>query len=159
LKAGQQEVYFASIQKNTGRNWGCDMGKYTPLRDFLIERDEPAVVMTFAQIEEVLGRPLPASKGSRAWWSNNPDNNVMTREWLAAGYVTEAVDLKGEKLIFRRREEYPIIFPGESEADVGLKPTGRDPLFGCMRGTLKTLPDVDYTQPADPEWGKVYDDD
>lgn len=135
------------------------MGKYTPLRDFLIQQDDATVPMTFAQIEELLGQRLPASKASRAWWSNNPDNNVMTREWLAAGYLAEAVDLKSERLVFRRMEEYPIIFPGESEADLGLKPTGHDPLFGCMRGTLKILPDVDYTQPADPDWGKVYDDD
>ncbi len=135
------------------------MGKYTPLRDFLIGRGESTVVMTFAEIETLLGRPLPASKASRAWWSNNPDNNVMTREWLAAGYLTEAVDTKGEKLVFRRREEYPIIFPGEDERALGFKPTGLDPLFGCMRGSLKLLPDVDYTQPADPDWGKVYDDD
>lgn len=135
------------------------MGKYTPLREFLIERDEALVPMTFAEIEKLLGQPLPASKSSRAWWSNNPDNNVMTSEWLAAGYLAEAVDIKGQKLVFRRREEYPIIFPGESETDLGVAPTGRDPLFGCMKGTLKLLPDVDYTQPADPEWGKVYDDD
>ena len=135
------------------------MGKYEPLRDFLIERGEPTVSMSFAEIEALLGQPLPASKLSRAWWSNNPENNVMTREWLAAGYLAEAVDIKGQKLVFRRREEYPIIFPGESEADLGFRPTGRDPLFGCMRGSLKLLPDVDYTRPADPEWAKVYDDD
>jgi transcriptional regulator with XRE-family HTH domain len=36
-------------------------------------------------------------------------------------------------------------------------PRGADPLFGCMAGTLTLLPDVDYTAPADPDWGKVYD--
>ncbi|TPI47074.1 helix-turn-helix transcriptional regulator [Mesorhizobium sp. B2-9-1] len=36
-------------------------------------------------------------------------------------------------------------------------PPGADPLFGCMAGTLKLLPEVDYTAPADPDWGKVYD--
>ncbi|MES0035587.1 helix-turn-helix domain-containing protein [Mesorhizobium sp. M0046] len=37
-------------------------------------------------------------------------------------------------------------------------PRGADPLFGCMAGTLTLLPDVDYTAPADPDWGNVYDD-
>lgn len=32
------------------------------------------------------------------------------------------------------------------------------PAFGCMRGTLTILPGVDLTEPADPDWGKVYDD-
>jgi hypothetical protein len=135
------------------------MGKYAPLREFLVEQDEARVPMTFRQIEALLGQPLPASKASRAWWSNNPDNNVMTREWLAAGFVAESVDLREEKLVFRKMDDYPIIFPGESEADLGLEQTNDDPLFGCMRGTLKILPGVDYTRPADPDWGKVYDDD
>lgn len=134
------------------------VGKYAPLRDFLIQQDEIAVPMTFEQIEKLLGQALPASKTSRAWWSNNPDNNVMTREWLAAGFIAEGVDLKGEKIVFRKMEEYPVIFPGESAEDLGYKSTGSDPLFGCLVGSLKLLPDVDYTQPADPHWGKVYDD-
>ncbi|MFN3548069.1 MAG: hypothetical protein ACK4U0_11325 [Mesorhizobium sp.] len=133
------------------------MGKYSPLRDFLIDQDQPVVTMSFGQIEALIGRPLPSSKVNRTFWSNNPDNNVMTREWLAAGFLAEAVDIKAGKLTFRKREEYPIIFAGESAKDLGQELTGQDPLFGCMRGTLKILPGVDYTKPADPDWGKVYD--
>ena len=133
------------------------MGKYSPLRDFLIDQDQPIVSMSFEQIEKLIGHPLPPSKVRRAFWSNNPDNNVMTREWLAAGFLAEAVDVNGGKLVFRRREESPVMFHGESTEDAQLTPTGRDPLFGCMRGTLKLLPDVDYTQPADPDWGRIDD--
>lgn len=134
------------------------MGKYAPLRDFLIDLDQPLVAMSFDQIEKLLGQPLPSSKVSRSFWSNNPDNNVMTREWLAAGFLAESVDVKGGKLVFRRREELPVLFPGESPENLPVKPVGRDPLFGCMRGTLKLLPGIDYTQPADPSWGRLYDD-
>ena len=42
--------------------------------------------MTFGEIEELLGEKLPASKQYPAWWSNNPSNNPMTKEWLAAGF-------------------------------------------------------------------------
>ena len=38
-----------------------------------------------------------------------------------------------------------------------IPPRGADPLFGCMAGTLTLLPDVDYSAPADPDWGKVYE--
>lgn len=38
-------------------------------------------------------------------------------------------------------------------------PQKRHPLFGSMKGTSIVMPGVDLTQPADPEWGKVYDDD
>jgi hypothetical protein len=134
------------------------MGKYTPLRDFLIDQDQPVVSMSFEQIEELIGQPLPPSKANRAFWSNNPDNNVMTREWLAAGFLAESVDIRRGSLLFRRKEERPVMFPGETSKAMEQKPTGKDPLFGCMRGTLKLLPGVDYTKPADPNWGKVYDD-
>ena len=42
----------------------------------------------------------------RAWWSNNPSNNVMTKVWLAAGYLTEQVDVSARKLVFRRVRKF-----------------------------------------------------
>ena len=32
------------------------------------------------------------------------------------------------------------------------------PLFGIWKGKVTLLPDYDYTQPADPDWGKIYED-
>lgn len=40
--------------------------------------------------------------------------------------------------------------------EAGSKP-GHHPAWGAMKGTFKLLPGVDLTEPADPEWGKVYD--
>lgn len=80
------------------------MGKYEPLGQFLRNQAKLYVPMSFAEIEEILGAKLPSSKKQRAWWSNNPSNNVMTRQWLDAGYETESVDLTGEKLVFRKKK-------------------------------------------------------
>ena len=33
------------------------------------------------------------------------------------------------------------------------------PLFGALRGTTVVMPGVDLTEPADPDWGGVYDED
>ncbi|MGF9691742.1 helix-turn-helix transcriptional regulator [Rhizobium sp. 0TCS1.26] len=33
------------------------------------------------------------------------------------------------------------------------------PMFGCMKGTMTIPDDLDLTAPADPDWGKVYEDD
>ena len=33
------------------------------------------------------------------------------------------------------------------------------PIFGCMKGTMTIPADLDLTAPADPDWGKVYEDD
>jgi hypothetical protein len=121
--------------------------------------------MTFAEIERLLNLRLPASKQYPAWWSNNPSNNTMTREWLDAGYETEGVDIAGEKLVFRRvrrdapMPEGPSSVPpgGHSGGGIGASPR-RHPIFGCMKGTLTILPGVDLTEPADPDWGRVYED-
>jgi hypothetical protein len=61
--------------------------------------------MSFKEIEEVIGAPLPPSAFKhRAWWSNKPGNSVMTGAWLAAGYLSSDVDMAGRKLTFRRTQ-------------------------------------------------------
>ena len=60
--------------------------------------------MTSAEIEELLGEKLPASKQYPAWWSNNPSNNPMTKEWLSAGFQTESVNIASERLVFRKSD-------------------------------------------------------
>jgi hypothetical protein len=128
------------------------MSKYEPLGRFLSQQSQDCIPMTFLEIERVLGRSLPPSKAHRAWWSNNPTNNVMTQQWLKAGYETEAVDVASEKLVFRRVEDSPNQNGGTVEND-----DLSDPIFGCMKGTMTIPPDLDLTAPADPDWGKVYE--
>lgn len=43
------------------------------------------------------------------------------------------------------------------QGETGAKPS-RHPAFGVWKGKVTLLPDHDYTQPADPDWGKVYED-
>jgi hypothetical protein len=134
------------------------MGKYSPLRSFLEGQDREQIPMTFTEIEALLGEKLPASKQYPAWWSNNPSNNPMTREWLAAGFQTESVNVAAEKLTFKRVRKMPGFGHGLRDAEFEIPKQGDDPIFGCMQGTLTRLPNVDLTEPADPDWGKVYED-
>lgn len=129
------------------------MGKYEPLADHLRKLGYGQVRMKFEDIEKVLGFPLPpSSRNHRAWWSNNPSNNVMTHAWLDAGYQTEAVDMEQRKLVFHRVA--PKATPPEPDAPPEAATGGAPhPLFGCLKGTV-TIPDgVDLTEPADPDWG------
>lgn len=132
------------------------MAKYAPLGDYLRKQRMSEVPMTFAQIERVIGGKLPPSQYQRAWWSNNPWNNVMTKVWLEAGFVTEQVDVEARKLVFRRAQAGRNV-AGLADAPLDGKPefaSQRHPLFGALKGLMRVVPGTDLTQPADPEWGE-----
>jgi len=127
------------------------MSKYDPLLTYLSQSPDDSVPMGFSEIEHVLGFDLPpSSRRQRAWWSNNPTNNVMTQAWLDAGYETANVDMAGEKLMFKK-------VPGAAKAKTGRGREGEHPLFGALKGTLTIPADLDLTQPADPEWADHLD--
>lgn len=149
------------------------MGKYAELGRCLRERARDQVPMTFTEIEQVLGMLLPPSaQRHRSWWSNNLENNVATREWVDAGYITEQVDIQHRRLVFRRRPASLVAEPaatwttsvrvmGETEAPQEYPLLGdqmSDPLFGALKGTVYIPPGVDLTEPADPEWGNLWGD-
>ena len=115
------------------------MGKYEPLGQFLRGQKLGRINISFAEIERIIHAKLPASKKHRAWWSNNPTNNVMTQQWLDAGYETESVDIESGKLVFRRFKE-------------ASKKTRRKSLYGCMAGMLTFAPDFDPTAPLGEDW-------
>jgi hypothetical protein len=130
------------------------MGKYTRLGDFLRTQRSKEVPMTFAEIERVIGGKLPPNSPQYpAWWSNNASNNVMTKVWLSAGFRTAQVDVKSRKVVFRRVEEKPAETPSPPPARKG----ERHPLFGALKGLVRITPGVDLTEPADPDWGRVYE--
>jgi hypothetical protein len=127
------------------------MSKYGALRTHLASKAGDRIAMTFQEIEDVLGFKLPRSKAYPAWWSNNPTNNVMTNEWLAAGFKTEQVDIKGQKLVFRRVEQTKgrgFAEPTTSK----VKPPRRHPGF-LMKGLMTVAPGTDLTAPTGGEWG------
>ncbi len=132
------------------------MGKYAPLRSFLQKRGTDVVPMTFAEIERVLGFRLPNSKNYPAWWSNNPTNNVMTSEWLAAGYKTEQVDIEKGRLVFRKSADN--VAPVIEKAAGADKQRRRHPAFGALKDVTWIAPGVDLTEPADPEWADLIED-
>lgn len=92
------------------------MGYYDPLRDYLKGCDSDEVALTFARIEDILGRALPASaRKYDAWWANVGDSPTTrhshARSWHEAGYRAR-VDRAGGTVVFYRapqlsREEGP----------------------------------------------------
>jgi hypothetical protein len=132
------------------------MSKYEPLRRFLQTKATETVPMTFGEVEAILGFKLPPSHGYRAWWSNNSFNNVMTNEWLAAGYKTEQVDIVGRKLVFRRSRSGPSksIKAEPRTADPKDRKPRRHPGFGLMKGLTTIASGTDLTAPTGADWGR-----
>jgi hypothetical protein len=77
---------------------------YEPLKIHLSQRADPAVRMTFAEIERVLGRPLPASaRKYPAWWSNEVSgSHSHARAWLDSNRRTRGLDLNATIVDFVR---------------------------------------------------------
>jgi hypothetical protein len=136
------------------------MGKYQPLGDYLRQQANEAIAMRFEEIERIVGLKLPEkSQLYRAWWSNNPSNNVMTKVWLDAGYRTEQVDMVGRRLVFRRA--HPSNASESASPASAVAPetdqcaaSRRHPLFGALKGLVRVMPGTDLTKPADPTWGE-----
>lgn len=146
------------------------MSKYDPLTEFLAARHGRKVRMSFAEIEAVIAQRLPArSKTVRAWWSNNPSNNVMTRAWLAAGYRTAEVDIAGEALSFvpQSNEGFGEMKQTEFESPPKAKSTDQGeqkepkhhPAYGALKGMITILPGVDLTEPLFEDWKELYGED
>ena len=136
------------------------MNKYSRLGAYLREQGKSSIPLTFAEIERIIGSALPASAfEQRAWWSNNPTNNVATREWLEAGYVTQKVDMEGKSLVFRREsdsvaEARPALWGRGGAAVLEAERPAHHPLFGAHKGAIRIAVGTDLTAPADPEWGE-----
>ncbi|WP_430641853.1 DUF7662 domain-containing protein [Bradyrhizobium cajani] len=78
---------------------------YDPLRHQLVQVQDRTVRLTFAEIEALLGRSLPASAYRfTAWWGNETSRTVghtQSRAWLLAGFHAR-VSLKLRVVEFER---------------------------------------------------------
>lgn len=59
---------------------------YQRFGEYLLRESRPEVVLTFAEIEWIIGRHLsPAALTHDAWWSNSP-SHPLAKAWLRAGW-------------------------------------------------------------------------
>ena len=72
--------------------------KYHRLAEYLAAQ-EARTILTFGEIERIIGAPLPLDAYERRqWWLVK--GRTHTRPWLAAGRRTEAVDVLGRVVTF-----------------------------------------------------------
>jgi hypothetical protein len=78
------------------------MSIYDPLRDYLKQHKFREAELSFANIEEIIGRRLPKSADRPKWWANQIAPGRPQREaWRAAGFDAFLV-AGSRKVRFRR---------------------------------------------------------
>ena len=78
---------------------------YQPLGAYLAQQPGPTHALTFAEVEAILGRPLPpTASAERAWnwWTNDPGHSQADYGWLAAGWQVAGVDRGRQTVTFRK---------------------------------------------------------
>jgi hypothetical protein len=86
-------------------------GKYARLHTYLDNRFADVIVLTFGQIEDVLGFALPTLAHDTAWWTMGETNVAGPRHsdaWTLAGR-TATPNLKARTVVFERT---PTVRPG-----------------------------------------------
>lgn len=80
------------------------MNRFTPLEEFLKKRNEEKVVMTFTQIEQMVGFTLPQKAyWYRKWWGNNSfAPPCRPKPWQNVGFVVADADLINGRIVFIR---------------------------------------------------------
>lgn len=75
--------------------------KYGPIHDFLVASERTERLMSFVEIERIIGCRLPASaRKYPAWWANDATPSRQSWAWLSGGWETRDVDLAGELVRF-----------------------------------------------------------
>ena len=76
--------------------------KYRRLTEYLLKSNADRIVLTYSDIEKILGFALPdsAHKHIRAYWSNS-ETHSYALSWLSIGYRTR-VDIESSTVIFEK---------------------------------------------------------
>lgn len=80
------------------------MRKYEPLKSHLERRRGRPELLSFEDIESIIGAGLPESaQKHRAFWANdNEGHHSHARAWMNAGYRVAWVDREGRVVRFER---------------------------------------------------------
>lgn len=72
------------------------LGKYAPLALHLKRFDGNNCMLTFSEVEEIIGSPLPSTACRRRtgwlWWSNDATRTQARNGWLAVGWYVSNVE-------------------------------------------------------------------
>lgn len=106
--------------------------KYKSFADYLRAATSDELLLTFGDVERILGRPLPqAAYKHSAWWANSrtADTHGWAHQWLAAGWASENVNLANRTVVFRRSTDAG---QGAASTIAGLYPKRRELIMDLL---------------------------
>lgn len=109
---------------------------YAPLQSYLSEHRDSSVILTYGEIERLLGRKLPPTaygQHKRQWWANT-ETHSQALAWLRASRRAQ-LDVNNQRVTFSR-EQSPAPVSRTAE------PTDEIRLSGLEASALRMLQDV-----------------
>ncbi len=104
--AGTPATPADSMERGLAEELGAEDSRYAPLGIYLQALQKDRIELTFGQIEEIIGGPLPAyARRHRSWWANDSVGHVQSRQWIEAGWRTASINMSGENVAFYRPSE------------------------------------------------------
>ncbi len=95
-----------AVAQHTTNQPSAVAAEYRPLYQYLVERFADVVVLTFSQIEDLLGNPLPEiARAQREWWATPAAESapsVQSLSWTQASR-TATPNLRACVVVFERR--------------------------------------------------------
>ncbi len=106
LRADEMDVVvgFKPVAPPGRTSGGTSGGKYGALARLLGTQARSEVQLTFDEISDAVPGGLPPSAYKHAsWWANDASGRrVQARAWMAAGWRTSHVDVKGQEVTFAK---------------------------------------------------------
>ena len=107
LEEKNLECHTSDMNKAVRPDFPSDKisGKYRPLAEYLYDKWEKKITLTYAEIESILDFKLPptAYKIPTSYWANTL-THTYAASWLAIGYKTkvniEALSVTFERIIY-----------------------------------------------------------
>jgi predicted transcriptional regulator len=125
--------------------------RYAPLAIWLQQQPlkPEKLLLTFKQIEEILGEELPTSaRQHRSWWANDSVGHVQSQQWLEVGWRVSSISITDERVTFTRikdREKMYIDFYSEllpklaKAAEFPIRDASPDGLSWILLGRVPNL--------------------
>lgn len=80
------------------------MDKFVSLKRYLINSGKDDIFMTFKELENVIGFPLPRSAWTHKAYFANTETHSISKAWMEAGYVVSELNIYEGKLAFKKRD-------------------------------------------------------